>query len=207
MPNGRCHKHGGKSLVGIAHSGLTHGRYSKHLPTRLLSRYNEAKSDGDLTALREEIALTDARLADLLARVDTGEAGSLWEAARKAMGDYDAACNSGRDDAPYRQTLALSTLRDVLNTSQDYEAWNEVQRMVEQRRRLVDTESKRLEKLSQSITAEKAMLLMTAVVGVIREHVRDRDTLAAVSAGIGRLISVGDEPVARSGLPGVEVPA
>lgn len=185
----------------------THGRYSKHLPTRLMGRYQEALSDPDLTALREEIALTDARLADLLARVDTGEAGSAWDAAKKAMAEYDRAEASGADDAPYRASLALRTLRDVLASEQDYEAWNEVHRMVEQRRRLVEAESKRVEKLQQSITADRMMLLMAAVVGVIREHIRDRDTLAALSRDIGRLVSVGDEPGARPGSLGPEQPA
>ncbi len=35
MPNGRCSKHGGKSLVGPAAPAFRHGRSSKLLPARL----------------------------------------------------------------------------------------------------------------------------------------------------------------------------
>src|SRR6187399_1656871 len=78
MPNGRCHLHGGKSLGGVASPSFTTGKYSKYLPTRMLDRYHEAAEDHELIALREDVALLDARIADMLQRVDTGESGEIW---------------------------------------------------------------------------------------------------------------------------------
>ena len=43
------------------------------------------------------------------------------------------------------------------------------------------------------ITAENAMLLVAALVGVIREHVTDRGILNAISADIGKLTAIGDQ--------------
>src|SRR4051812_1922543 len=86
-----CMMHGGKSPVGIASASFTTGRYSKAIPPRLLDRYHAAEADPARLALDSEIALTDARLADLLGRVDTGESGALWRDLAAAYRDLEAA--------------------------------------------------------------------------------------------------------------------
>src|SRR3954465_9212974 len=78
MPNGRCRMHGGKSLAGPASPSFTTGRHSKYLPRRLLARYQEMAHDAELLALRDEIALIDARIADVLGRVESGESSRIW---------------------------------------------------------------------------------------------------------------------------------
>ena len=62
----RCRMHGGKSLTGIAHPRFKHGKYVKHMPGRLTEKYEEARSDSELLAMREELSLIDARIKDLL---------------------------------------------------------------------------------------------------------------------------------------------
>ena len=64
----RCRLHGGKSLVGTACPHYRSGRYSAYVPERLRERYEAAEDDAELLSLRSELALTDARLMDLLAR-------------------------------------------------------------------------------------------------------------------------------------------
>src|SRR3954452_17185048 len=78
MPNGRCRMHGGKSLAGAASPAFKTGRHSTYLPVRLLAGYQEAERDPELLALRDEIALIDSRLADVLSRVDSGESSRIW---------------------------------------------------------------------------------------------------------------------------------
>src|SRR4051812_28697546 len=78
MPNGRCRMHGGKSLSGPASPTFTTGRHSKYLPARLLARYQEMTQDAELLALRDEIALIDARISDVLQRVERGESSRIW---------------------------------------------------------------------------------------------------------------------------------
>jgi hypothetical protein len=65
-----CTVHGGLTPVGSASPHYKSGRYSRHLPARLSERYSEAQTDKRLLELRDEIALVDTRLADLLPRVD-----------------------------------------------------------------------------------------------------------------------------------------
>src|SRR3954469_9482211 len=87
-----CTVHGGLTPSGHASPHFKSGRYSRYLPSRLSERYHEAQADQRLLELREEIALIDARLCDLLATED----------------------------------------------------WEQIYRVIEQRRRLVDSENRRL---------------------------------------------------------------
>jgi hypothetical protein len=180
--NGRCNLHGGKTPVGLALPQTKHGRYSKHLPTRLQARYYEAQSDTALLELREDIALIDARLADVLARVDTGESGSLWEALVEAKEYYHKA--PARDKA-----MALYALLDKIDAgAADYAAWQDVRALLDQRRRTVESERKRLVEMQQTLTVERAMLLVGAVAGIVKAHVTDSKQLAAISADLGALL-------------------
>lgn len=191
MPNGRCRIHGGKSLAGIASPTFKDGRYSRFLPARLGPRYQEARSDGELLALREDIALTDARLADLLSRVDTGESGAIWAALNAARLEL-IACKLGGDLKG--QMSALNLIMELISQGHtDYRAWGEVAAVLDQRRRLVESERKRLVEMQQMISSERMMVLLGAVVGVIQEHVTERGTLAAITMGIQRLITVDKE--------------
>ena len=63
-----------------------------------------------------------------------------------------------------------------------------MQSLIEQRRRLVETERKRLVDLQQMMTAEQAMVLLATVESIVRKHV-DRNTMAAISADIARLVA------------------
>ena len=186
MPNGRCKLHGGMTPTGMALPQTKHGRYSKHLPTRYLTRYDEARNDPEFYALREEIALIDSRLADLLAKIDQGEALATWKALAKTMAEHDSA------EDGVGQSYALAKIRELIQRGLgDFATWEDIYRVVEQRRRLAETETRRLEKAQQTITAEQAMLLLAAVVDVIRTHVSDRNILSAVSRDLGRLAPPG----------------
>src|SRR5215203_1430601 len=73
MKNGRCRMHGGASLKGTDLPQFRHGRYSKSLPDKLAGRYEEALSDEERHDLRDEIALAEAKIFDLLLGMKRGE--------------------------------------------------------------------------------------------------------------------------------------
>lgn len=187
LANGRCHYHGGKSLMGIASPTFKTGRYSKFLPARMTGRYEESRADGELLALREDIALTDARLGDLLSRVDTGESGALWRSLMAARMEL-LACRQASDIKG--QMDALNEIMELISQGHaDYRAWGEVAAVLDQRRRLVESERKRLVEMQQMISSERMMVLLGAVVGVIQEHVTDRTILSGITTGIQKLIT------------------
>lgn len=186
LQNGRCHYHGGKSLAGIASPRYIEGKYSKVIPARLAGNYAAAQADMRLLELRDEVALIDARLLDLLSRVDTGESGAIWADLKKRRMELQAAQKANDTLGQIGALNAILTLIDQGYT--DYRAWGEVASTLEQRRRLVESERKRLTEMQQTITAERAMLLLGAVVGVIQQHVHDRAALAGITTGIQKLI-------------------
>lgn len=187
MPNGRCYLHGGKSLSGAAAPAFKTGRYSKYLPERLAQRYHEAQADNDLLVLRDEIALLDARLGELLGRIDTGESAQRWAGAREAFVTLQQAKDSGDDK---KAATAMSALGSILLNNNDYGIWEDIAALLDLRKRMVESERKRLVEMQQMITAERAMILMAAIVDTIRTHVTDRNALAAISSDLRKLITL-----------------
>ena len=182
-----CTVHGGLTPGGIASPHFKTGRHSKHLPERMAEKYQESINDPELLALDAEISLVDARLEDLLSRVDTGESGALWKTAQSVFYDFRNANASGDQD---KMTVALTELNRILNLGvDDYKAWDEIGNMLEQRRKLSESERKRRMDMEVVITVERQMVLLGAVVALIKENVTDRKSLQAISTGLGELIS------------------
>src|SRR5688572_15275565 len=93
-----CHMHGGHAPRGLAAGRWKDGRYSKALPPSLAAAYERARQDPELIALRDELALVDARLTDLLAGLGRGSSSDLWDALRMAWGKMEAAQRAGATD-------------------------------------------------------------------------------------------------------------
>lgn len=183
----KCYMHGGATPAGPTSPHYVTGRYSKVLPARLLARYQEASADAELLALREDIALVDARLADLLGRVDSGESVQAWGRVAEGLGLLRAAIAQG-DAGGLRG--AVSALEAAVKQGQaDYAAWDEVGKTLDRRARLVEGERRRLVEMQQMLSAEQAMTLLAAVADVIRRHVTERAALAAISAELVRLMA------------------
>jgi hypothetical protein len=186
MPNGRCRMHGGGSLGGIASPNFKHGRYSKYLPSRLAERYQEAVKDPELLALREEIALVEARIHDLMGRVDAGEAGSLWKETQRIYTDLRQAISKGDANA---MATALDRMGEIIENGRgDYAAWSEIYKLIEQRRRLAESERKRLIDMEQMISSERAMVMISNISNLIHENVTDRVALVRIAEGLRKLV-------------------
>lgn len=189
-----CYHHGGAIPRGRALPQTTHGRYSKHLPTRMLATYEQASQDAELLNLRADIALLDARLADLLGRVDSGESGTLWQELRTAWKTVKRA-----PDAEDAAAIAFAELGPLIERGyQDTQAWGEIGRIIEQRRKLAESERKRLVEMQQMMTAGQAQLLIARLYDVVTQHVSDRAAIAAIGAELEALAGAG-EPVPTSG--------
>jgi len=180
-----CYHHGGKSPQGIASATIKTGRYSKHLPTRMLADYEGAKLDTELLALQDEIALIDARLVDLLKRVDTGESGATWKQLRTEFTEFQKLLSAGKIADSKAVLFKITEL--ITKGVNDDAAWADVRSVVNQRTRLVESERKRLVEMQQMVGADQAMLLVRALVSAVREHVRDPAILRAITDDLGRL--------------------
>lgn len=182
-----CSIHGGKSLGGIASPQMRHGRYSKYLPSRLSGQYEAAKSDPALLELREDIALIDSRLSDLLQRVETGESGQVWKELGEAYRDLQDAMHA-KNTVKTGEALQLIYAL-IVRGNDDYRAWTEIHEVIEQRRRLVESERKRIVESNSMISAENAMLMISALVDIIRRNINDKTILAKISSEVNLLVS------------------
>lgn len=182
-----CQVHGGKTPRGIASPHFKTGRYSKVLPARLAARYVESQGDPRILELRDDISLIDARLEDLLARVDTGESGALWGSLVAAKTELASIGGTSMEATLKRQTVMAHILDLITKGHADYQAWRELGAALEQRRKLVESERKRLVEAQLTMTSEQAMLLMDALLMAVKANVQDRGALNAIQSEFIRL--------------------
>jgi hypothetical protein len=184
-----CYYHGGRTPRGFALPQTKTGRWSKDLPTRLAAHYDASLTDEELLCLRDDISLLDARMHDILTSLGDGDTRKLWEDLHQAWDAYEYAAFEKDTD---KAKKALTDIGRIIKRGHAiYASWSEVYGVTDQRRKLVESERKRLVELQAVITVERLMLLITAIAGVVREHVDDRDKLNAIQYGIQRLISTG----------------
>lgn len=171
----RCRVHGGSGPIGASASNFKHGRYSKYMPTRLRAKYIEAQNDPELLVLRNEIAVLDAHIADRLSTVDVGGSARLFSRAREAFIGFRDALD--RNDAETMR-IHLQTLdRVLMQATGEYAGWEDIRASLEQRRKLVDTEIRRLEKLKHIVTAEELQTFLHAVAAIAKRVIKDQPTL------------------------------
>ena len=178
MSNGRCYRHGGATPSGPASPHFIHGRYSKALPTGLAVRFAASKSAPDLLELRAEIALLDARIEELLGRVQRQDTVGRWSEA-KAVHQRMRVADQARHTTD--AATALAELGDILERGdEDFELWDQIGQFITLRARLVRTESQRLKDLHQMVPVDQVWTLVSALVESVRTHVSNPDTLARI---------------------------
>lgn len=182
----RCRMHGGKSLKGIAHPNFKTGRWSSSIPERMAERYSVLLDDPAMLDITHEIALTDTRISELLQRVGTGESKGLWQQARKSNDDIQKAIHNENYGAVLIATAQLDRL--IGEGLTDYEAWSEIHTLIDQRRKLAESERKRRIEAEQMLTIDQAMSFTTAVLNLIRSSVDDPATRMKIQSGINDLL-------------------
>lgn len=187
MPNGRCSKHGGKSLSGIAHPNYQHGRRTQRLPKRMLEDAMAAYSDPELASMREDIVVMDARINDLIDRVSNGESGEAWRRLREAFAEHRKAERTGDAD---KARYWWYEIEDLITAGvADYDAWDEVTKAMTMREKLIAAEQRRLVANGQMISADRALAIFGRLMQAIRENVHDRQALANISRVAYTLVS------------------
>jgi hypothetical protein len=174
-----CRMHGGKTPRGPASANYKDGRHSRFLPSRMFAAYRAAGLDPELMSLRQDLALVEARIIDVLKRVDTGEAGSIWINLQAAW--VRLARAQARADADMYKIAFADVGCLVTKGFGDTVAWREIGELIDQRRKLVESEQRRLALAHEVLSRDQAMALMGQVVDILRRHVPDRDVLSAIA--------------------------
>ena len=181
-----CHFHGagrpGKP-GGLNNRQVTTARHTSALPTRLLAKYEEAINDPDYLSMTEELALLDTRMAEMLERLDTTDVKLAWQKVRRA---YQLLDNDNIEDDGYNNALEL--LQEALTMkSADDTIWKEVAGIIEQRRKVAETERRRVVDAQSSMTYERANMLVAFLMSSVQSHVTDPEILRAIADDLKRV--------------------
>ena len=179
----KCHIHGGKTPRGIGSPNFKHGRYSKCIPSQLSEEYTALMTDPYQLATREEIALVEARLWELISTCDEGESGESWKQLKKLKRAFQKTKNDNK------QSLIIDQMFAIIDNESNSATWGEIVHTIDHKRKLVKSERQRSLQAKKTITIEQAMTLVSAILSVIKAHVTDRKTLAKISSSIRQLIS------------------
>lgn len=181
-----CHFHGSRSPSGSDSQRFLHGRYSKAMPARLASRFEASLNDPELVDLTREIALIDARIEELVGRIDSGESGAIWKALRDAHKELMQARFA---EDKQGQADAINKIGGLIQRGfADNAAWVDIFEAIEMRRVAVQTEARRRQAMQDSITSKQAMALVAALIMAVRRHVADPSILRAVSADVMAIV-------------------
>jgi len=198
----RCRIHGGKSLKGISSATYKHGRYSMVLPENIRKRYEAARKDPELLSHQAELRLIDAHLADLLQQMKDTNGPNVVRRAREAWKDLQAAQANHDNEGTAK---AFDTLGEVL-TKKDGNTigWSEVRDVVDLRRKILETETRRLKDSEATLTMEQGLTMIGFLNNAIRKAVNAHTTvdiakriLVEISRDFGRLVGVSDDAGAR----------
>jgi hypothetical protein len=157
--------------------------------SRILDSYEHLRTDGDLTGLREEIAVSASRSRELLSRAtaETGESASAWRAAADAFRTLERAVTTGGKEEEIH--AAIRELQGILTRGAGKErAWEEWERNAHLLLRLKDGEQKRIEREHTAITTDKMLQMMGLVGALAVRFIRDRKDLAAFEHELSAII-------------------
>ncbi len=173
-----CRLHSGGTTA-IGGRLYTSPRYRGFLPEKLADLYEEALKRPDLLEMQSHIAVLDAKMQSVFS-----EMGSLnvpsWEHLRIEI---------ERLNDPELGPSAKANLLEYAKNGTDYDSkWNQVHVIMEQQRKLVDTEVRRQKELNLMIPVDRVMVLMASVGDIIKRHVQDPIMLAKIKREMGMLM-------------------
>ena len=175
-----CHFHGAR-----AGRPPTHGRYSQLLPSHLADRYKQSRADPDFLSLRDEIALLDARIGELVGELMGG--GGDWEKVETGLADVRLAVST--NNVPLMASALAAIEAQVTAGAKVQAIWGNVVPLLEQRRKLAETERRRIVDAQQMVTLEQMMALLAVVRDAINTHITDGPTRARIADELRALAS------------------
>jgi hypothetical protein len=186
--------HGGTTPNGLALPQTVNGRWSRYLPSDLILPYGDSQLLGDrVLDLVDEVNLVDALIAQALQTLNNG--GGDWQAAGKAFREMETA---GRAQDQTGIAAAADRLRHCLQDGRSSERGREeVGKLLERRRRLVDSErSARIDE-GEMIATVAAVRIMQNFMNAVLIYVTDQSDRAAISDEFSRLVGRRSEAPTR----------
>jgi len=188
LENGRCKVHGGMSLRGEAHPNYKHGRTSRYAPRDELGRlYERAKQDTDLRNLSDDLALVTAFINERLETLDTmGGIDFFKDIATTADKMRKAHANQDMDEL----YLLIAVLDGMANKGKDHlTQLDAIVKLIEQRRKLSDSQSKRENEERLYITTNQMMFILNSFIAVVFDHIHSARVKNEIYKAYEKLLS------------------
>ncbi len=194
----RCRLHGGASLVGIASPSFVHGKYSGALSDSAAVMFASRADDPTLLSLRDDIALADVMLIELVTEAQAGGSSKAnWETADELITEYDrinADEKMSKDEKIIGIRTIMTELWALIRAGKAGIAHRK--RVTDQmivRKNLIESERKRMVEAGMMIDLVHARNVINAISHLVREHVHDPEALRKIADGIGRYVGSGRE--------------
>ena len=186
--------HGGNSRRGPDHPRWKTGLYSTTVPSRYVETAVRALDHPDSLSTRQQIALMDARAAELFEQMSIGGHGEMYQTALKIVEQLDLVLEN-----PVAARAQFDQLRAVLEAGvRDHAVWKDLLDLWDDRRRAIDTDSKvqfrQRVAMSQEQSAALAAIVIQAAFEVIPDEAdrqRFADRIEANSPGGVRALTRG----------------
>lgn len=205
-PVGRCEKHGGKINPLNAEGNRKTPKFLEYMPKDMLPRLERFLNDPDILSLREDIAITNVTISELLEGLGSVSEYTLKKTEEKADDVLDYISYIDLTDEEIDQEVAYKLMSNLANSVKKLalkqRTGSEIKAAQDHKRKLVEAEHRMTIQATAQIPAEKAFALVLLLVKTIAEHSRDyiEDAqirsryLKAVSRSVSELVP----------LPGVE---
>lgn len=188
--NGRCRMHSGGAVRGVANPLTRTGRYSTDLPVRVAARYEAALADPELLSVRDDIALLQAAITDVMADMKAAEREPDLD---KILGTVERMSAEWQTWDWTRMSSELGALKELIEGRRSQRAvLREVRDLIKEKAALVAQENRLLADREQLITVEQYLLGMTALGSAVARLVDDPAKLRAIDVEFRRLASVPD---------------
>lgn len=180
----RCRAHGGKTPRGAASPHAKHLRRSRYATPRIFERVEAFLADPEAMSLREDFAVLEARLGEILAALDAGNSTDAWEEVKSTLAVLVSVIADYIDDE--EQLVALERHRDAVTRGSashrsEREGWNEIRETMAVRAKLQEAERRREELLEQNMTAAQVAMFVARVAAIVKEKVADPTVRQAIA--------------------------
>lgn len=165
----RCGQHGGKTPRGVASPSWKTGKcsiYAGLLPAKMAEDFEAVMTDPKLLALETDIALLELRQVELLREIQSGlDPAAALRQAGKFITDLRQAVAEGN---VVSIGMAAEDIAEALDGGvETARAWESFMRTGEQKRKHVESEGKRLERMQAFLTADEARTRDQMLIAII----------------------------------------
>lgn len=183
----RCDKHGGKSLKGLAHPGLTaqgkHSRYLGVMSPQMGEHYQRREQDLNKLSLDPEINLLHMRIEIMMLRMREGESGMGWV---KALEAFEGFAEAQQKENREKALAALQKLGNILRRGVEVEKdWETIDELAYVKKpRLVEAEVKRQLAMAEIVHQKFVRQLFQVIAEGLKRRVKELSLPAEQAAAI-----------------------